>query len=173
MACRNIVTVPVMSQTLLNVLFDSQLAAHEKLNEDAAVTAVLEGGNEDRVALIVGNDPRTAPYRNEAGEIYDLMIYTDSPETMCRIMKRIATWGGSYDVWLYEGLGHKVSLTDGEDYVYSDQCKMGGEEEVSAASLLHMLRHADVPREEFNVIFSGPGSKSFRASIMDASLGWG
>ena len=38
MACRNIVTVPVMSQTLLNVLFDSQLAAHEKLNEDAQKT---------------------------------------------------------------------------------------------------------------------------------------
>ncbi|MEC9292106.1 MAG: hypothetical protein VX730_06880 [Pseudomonadota bacterium] len=137
MAARNYIVAPILSATLANAMRDSQVAAHQIISEDEAVELLLKANLQDKTALVIGCDPRSnVPYADEQDECYNLMFYTDSPDTMYRLIRRGAGRLAPCDLWLYENLGHTASMTDGEAYANSDSLQPS-----SSVDVVDLLRH--------------------------------
>ena len=137
MAALNFVVTPILSDTLANALRDSQLAAHKIISEADAVADLKAFGTDQKVALVVGCDPRkNVPFADENDDCYDIMFYTDSPDTMYRLIRRTVGRTAPCDLWLYEELGHETSMTDGEAYANSDTL-----DPASSVDVVDLMRH--------------------------------
>ncbi|MDE0723283.1 MAG: hypothetical protein OSB62_01120 [Alphaproteobacteria bacterium] len=137
MATLNIVVAPIMGAGLVTALRDSQCNATVVVDECDAVAYLKGFESHQKVALVIGNDPRTdTPHYNEVGELYDIMFFTDSPENMYRLIRRTAERIAPCDLWVMDDLAHNKPQAAGENSINLDE-----DDQVTASDIFYYLRN--------------------------------